>query len=47
MARFTLPRDIYYGPWRDRRVKKSEGLQKGDDPDRWQLYEKRRFFAEG
>lgn len=29
---------------RDRRVKKSEGLQKGDDPDRWQLYEKRRFL---
>ena len=43
MARFTLPRDIYYGSGAIYELKNL----KGNDPHRWQFYETGRFFAEG
>lgn len=47
MARFTLPRDIYYGSGAIDELKNLKRLQKGNDPHRWQFYETGRFFAEG
>ncbi len=47
MARFTLPREDLLWLGCNRRIKKSERLQKGNDPHRRQFYEKGRFFAEG
>ena len=43
MARFTLPRDIYYGSGAIDELKNLKGY----DPHRRQFYETGRFFAEG
>lgn len=44
MARFTLPRDIYYGAGAIEELKKSGRVQKGNDPDRRQFHETWRLF---
>ena len=44
MARFTLPRDIYYGDNAIEELKNLKGHKKSDDRHRRQLYEERRFL---
>ena len=46
MSRFTLPRDIYYGPGALDELKVLAGHKKSHDFHRRQLYAPRRLFAE-